>query len=482
MQELINHSFTKKDVIGILENCLNKTLGEIDINHVFDSTRENPKITGIAGNVIEQSVFGYSANSSKNPDLIIDNIPTELKTTGIRLSKKHPKEYEAKEPMSITGVSPNTIITDISLVNKNDIPHHNLLVGGFPCQDYSVARSLNGEKGITGKKGVLWWSILEILKAKKTPFVLLENVDRLLLSPSKQRGRDFAIILSCLLNEDYIVEWRVVNAAQYGEVQRRRRTFIFAYKRNTKFAKSLNVSNQDNDIYRIIQNEGFFAKTFSIKEFNNLSIKSENISDDVQLVSDKFTFNFENSGIMYNGFVYTTKTFPKEIEPKTHKKIIKKETVASKFFIPNEKLYYTNPEETHSDETENELPAKSRQTWQYIKGAKRKMRLATNGHKYVYSEGAIPMIDEWNKPERTMLTSEGSFNRSTHIVRDYNTKEIRILTPLETERIQGFPDNWTNTGMPEKFRYFCMGNALVVPLISKMGKTIEKIFDESEDE
>lgn len=393
MQELINHSFTKKDVIGILENCLNKTLGEIDINHVFDSTKKNPKITGIAGNVIEQSVFGYPANSSKEPDLIIDNIPTELKTTGIRLSKKNPKEYEAKEPMSITGVSPKTII-----------------------------------------------------------------------------------------DEDYIVEWRVVNAAQYGEVQRRRRTFIFAYKRNTKFAKSLNVSNQDNDIYRIIQNEGFFAKTFSIKEFNNLSIKSDNISDDVQLVSDKFTFNFENSGIMYNGFVYTAKTFPEEIEPKTLETIIEKETVDTKFFIPYEKLYYTNPEETHSDETENELPAKSRQTWQYIKGAKRKMRLATNGHKYVYSEGAIPMIDEWNKPARTMLTSEGSFNRSTHIVRDYNTKEVRILTPLETERIQGFPDNWTNTGMPEKFRYFCMGNALVVPLISKMGKTIEKIFDESEDE
>ena len=135
----------------------------------------------------------------------------------------------------------DTTNIDISAVDKKAIPDHNLLVGGFPCQDYSVARSLNGEKGIEGKKGVLWWSIWDILKTKKSPFVLLENVDRLLLSPSKQRGRDFGIILSCLNNENYIVEWRVVNAAEYGEVQRRRRTFIFAYKADTNFAKSLKL-------------------------------------------------------------------------------------------------------------------------------------------------------------------------------------------------------------------------------------------------
>ena len=139
-------------------------------------------------------------------------------------------------------------------------------------------------------------------------------------------------------------------------------------------------------------------------------------------------------------------------------------------------MYFTNPESTHSDETETELPLESRHTWQYIKGAKRKYRTASKGHKYIYSEGAIPMIDEWNKPARTMLTSEGSFNRSTHIVRDYTNQKIRILTPRETERIQGFPDDWTATGMPEKFRYFCMGNALVVPLITRMGKQLLKII------
>lgn len=370
----------------------------------------------------------------------------------------------------------DTTNIDIAAVEKSAIPGHNLLVGGFPCQDYSVARSLNGEKGIEGKKGVLWWSILDILRAKKPPFVLLENVDRLLLSPSKQRGRDFGIILSCFNCESYIVEWRVVNAAEYGEVQRRRRTFIFAYKQSTNFAKSLKLKK--DSVSETIGSKGFFARTFPIKKIDVSQISSTDISNDVASVSDSFRFDFCNSGIMFGGSIYTVRTEPVKCEPKTLGEIIERQEADKKYFIPDERLYFTNPESTHSDETEKELPAESRHTWQYIKGAKRKYRTAANGHRYIYSEGAIPMIDEWNKPARTMLTSEGSFNRSTHIVRDFANKKIRILTPRETERIQGFPDGWTDTGMPEKFRYFCMGNALVVPLIEKMGKTIEKIFEE----
>ena len=370
----------------------------------------------------------------------------------------------------------DTTNIDISAVDKKAIPDHNLLVGGFPCQDYSVARSLNGEKGIEGKKGVLWWSIWDILKTKKSPFVLLENVDRLLLSPSKQRGRDFGIILSCLNNENYIVEWRVVNAAEYGEVQRRRRTFIFAYKADTNFAKSLDLTKNTQLVSDVLENKGFFAKSFPVRQIEASKIETTAISNDIANVSDNFSFGFCNSGIMFNGNIYTVKSTPVTFKSETIGDIIEKDDVDKKYFIPDERLYFTDPASTHSDETENELPAESRHTWQYIKGAKRKYRIAANGHKYIYSEGAIPMIDEWNKPARTMLTSEGSFNRSTHIIRDFKNQKIRILTPKETERIQGFPDDWTNTGMPEKFRYFCMGNALVVPLISRMEKNIEIIF------
>lgn len=85
---------------------------------------------------------------------------------------------------------------DISKVDVTEIPDHDLLVGGFPCQDYSVATTLKNSKGLIGKKGVLWWSIHRILSEKKVKpkYLFLENVDRLLISPSVQRGRDFAII------------------------------------------------------------------------------------------------------------------------------------------------------------------------------------------------------------------------------------------------------------------------------------------------
>ena len=371
----------------------------------------------------------------------------------------------------------DTTNIDIAIVDKKAIPDHNLLVGGFPCQDYSVARSLNGEKGIEGKKGVLWWSIWDILKIKKPPFVLLENVDRLLLSPSKQRGRDFGVILSCFNNENYIVEWRVINAAEYGEVQRRRRIFIFAYKFDTNFAKSLNLTKDLNLISDILENKGFFSTSFPVEKIDVSLINTTEISSDIASVSDNFSFEFCNSGIMFDGIIYTVKSTSVSLKPETIGDIIEKESVNQRYFIPTERLYFTDPNSTHSDETEKELPVESRHTWQYIKGSKRKIRTAANGHKYVYSEGAIPMVDEWNKPARTMLTSEGSFNRSTHIVRDFISKQIRILTPKETERIQGFPDDWTATGMPEKFRYFCMGNALVVPLITRMGSELNKIFE-----
>ncbi|MBQ6567409.1 MAG: DNA (cytosine-5-)-methyltransferase [Treponema sp.] len=370
----------------------------------------------------------------------------------------------------------DTTNMDIASVDKAAIPDHNLLVGGFPCQDYSVARSLNGEKGIEGKKGVLWWSIWDILKAKSPPFVLLENVDRLLLSPSKQRGRDFGIILACLAAEGYAAEWRVVNAAEYGEVQRRRRTFIFAYKKETHFAQSLGLRKDVLSVSGILGKKGFFAKVFPVNDIAPAQVLPAELPGDIADVSDSFSFEFANSGIMFDGSVYTVRTQPEGSPSETLGDIIEKDEVDKKYFIPGKRLYFTDPASDHSDETEEELPAESRRTWQYIKGAKRKYRTAANGHRYVYSEGAVPMIDEWDKPARTMLTSEGSFNRSTHIVRDYASHKIRILTPREAERIQGFPDDWTDTGMPEKFRYFCMGNALVVPLIARMGSSIKKIF------
>lgn len=340
---------------------------------------------------------------------------------------------------------------DISLVNKAEIPDHTLLVGGFPCQDYSVSHTLATEKGIEGKKGVLWWQIKDILEVKHPYFVLLENVDRLLKSPSKQRGRDFGIMLRCMNDLGYSVEWRVINAAEYGFPQRRRRTFIFAYRNDSRYCAGRAVDTPE----RVLSQTGLFATKFPISEMGFMVSSNLMVFSELTELSDAYAFRFENAGLMRNGVVYTASVNPLKETPVTLGDIAESGV---------DEHYYLN---------ENQ-----RLKFEYLRGSKRIPRLKTDGTIYYYSEGAISPCDELAHPGRTMLTSEGSVNRSTHILKDPSTGRLRILTPVECERMQMFPDNWTDTGMPEKRRYFMMGNALVTGIISRLGEEICKIIDQ----
>ena len=356
------------------------------------------------------------------------------------------------------GESENHVNEDISLIDKTSIPDHTLLVGGFPCQDYSVARSLSNEKGIEGKKGVLWWQIAEILEEKQPPFILLENVDRLLKSPSFQRGRDFGIILKTLWDNGYGVEWRVINAAEYGFPQKRRRVFIFAYHESTKYYQEISRKNAEEIIYH----DGVFASCFPVKisesepERDVNSIKG---FEDLVDLSNRFIFQFLNSGFMHKGNIYTFKTEPNCDEITTLGDIIEKGEVNEKYFLTDEKI----------------------ERMKYLKGSKKIERTKPNGEKYFFSEGNVAFPDYLDRPARTLLTSESTMNRSTHIVKDVRTGKLRTLTPVETERIQMFPDNWTNVqakSMTERRRYFMMGNALVIGVVERLGKHISKIIEE----
>ena len=335
---------------------------------------------------------------------------------------------------------------DISRVDKVSIPDHTLLVGGFPCQDYSVANS--SSKGIEGKKGVLWWDIYEVLQKKQPTFCIFENVDRLLKSPSKQRGRDFGIILSCLASEDYSVEWRVINASEYGAIQKRKRIFIFAYKNSTKFANKMKKEN----VKELIQNTGFMSKAFPIKNCENILETTLDYSD-ILNVSKLFSFNFQDAGYMYKGKIYTCNVESKSIPFVPLKKILE-ENVEEKYYLNEEQI----------------------KKFEYLKSSKRIPRVSKDGYSYIYSEGQMSFPDNLENPGRTILTSEGTSNRSSHVISDPYTKKLRFLTPIETERLQGFTDDWTK-GMNERMRYFCMGNALVVPMITRMGKILDKIVN-----
>lgn len=344
---------------------------------------------------------------------------------------------------------------DIGTVDKKAIPDHTLLTGGFPCQDYSVAHSLKGEKGIEGKKGVLWWQINDILLAKKPPFVLLENVDRLLKAPARQRGQAFGIILRCFADAGYGVQWRVINAAEYGHPQKRRRTFIFAFHKSTDYYRSFkaNTDFSQEDVQEAMMFSCFPAGLiYSEKE--KIVDLSKKTYPTVADVSDKFAYDFENAGFMLNYKAVTAKLVAAYEGPvKTLRECLDCGNVS-------DACYKVNVEK-----------------FRYLKGAKKIERTAANGHKYVFSEGPVPFPDHLDIPGRTMLTSEGTTNRSSHLILDPVSNRYRILTPVECERLDEFPDNWTNTGMSDKRRYFIAGNALVTGLVKTMGEQISAIID-----
>lgn len=362
-------------------------------------------------------------------------------------SRKAQDAFECYTRNFDSGTHSNEDIAEISEATFEQFSP-DLVVGGFPCQDYSVARTLTGEQGIQGKKGVLFWEIKRVLENTFPKYVLLENVDRLLKSPSAQRGRDFAVMLATFRDLGYTVEWRVINAAEYGFAQRRRRVFIFAYKNGIAFSDD----QQQFDSEQIVYKEGFFAKPFPIKdEPFKKRVDSVTLPEDIVEISDEFAFNFHTAGIMRNGEIYTIHADPIQQEPTTLGEILLEESLV-------EDKYFLAPD----------IEAK----FDYLRGSKKIERTSATGHKYIYSEGGMSPTDLLDRPGRTMLTSEGSTNRSTHIVEINGRK--RLLTPIECERLNGFPDDWTK-GMTDRMRYFCMGNALVVGLIEKMGNRITEI-------
>ncbi|CAI2614643.1 hypothetical protein AKUA1404_01240 [Apilactobacillus kunkeei] len=351
-----------------------------------------------------------------------------------------------------------------------------MIVGGFPCQDYSVARSKKNEMGIQGKKGVLFWQIIRAAKDIHPKYMIFENVDRLLKAPAKQRGRDFSIMLTALNSLGYSVEWRVINAADYGRAQRRRRVYFFVFRNDLPYAKHLDEKYDfdeeliPDDAYdEYIFKEGLFAKQFPIKEelYKGRRAYYE-LPDDIVAASDNFTGKVFNTGIMRHGKYFTIDSVPNsDKKPTPLRDIVQPEDdIDEKYYIDDQAKI---------------------DKFAYLRGPKHIERTSADGHTYTYSEGGMSPYEDLSLPGRTMLTSEGSVNRSTHWLKIND--RYRVLTPIEAERMQDFPDDWTKykivdgevKEVSDRMRMFFMGNALVTSIIEGIGKGIKEIVNEYDD-
>lgn len=337
------------------------------------------------------------------------------------------------------------VVLDKYEAGEIEIPDVDMLVGGFPCQDYSVAKTLSQAEGIEGKKGVLWWDIYRFLRLKPSvKFCLLENVDRLLKSPAAQRGRDFAIILSCLNSLGFSVEWRVVNSAEYGAPQRRKRVYIYAEKTYEKW-------NLPDRLQSGIMQRAFpvkpIEKSAGVELFAEPSENSESFGLGLK------TSPFKAAGVMQDLDVLTADVIEEYEGPVRvlGDVLVPTDQVPLEFFVPEDKLG----------------------DWEYLKGGKRIERVSKSGHAYMYSEGSMSFPDATDRPSRTILTGEGGVtpSRFKHIIQVEDGRYRRLM-PDELDQLQCFPKGWTNSGMTDGQRAFCMGNALVTSIPHAIGKAM----------
>ncbi|MDB4297539.1 DNA cytosine methyltransferase, partial [Flavobacteriaceae bacterium] len=369
----------------------------------------------------------------------------------------------------------NENINDVVTRDVEDIPDHDLLVGGFPCQDYSVATTLSNSKGLKGKKGVLWWSIHNILENKKNApkYLFLENVDRLLKSPSTQRGRDFAVMLQSLNDLNYAVEWRVINAAEYGMPQRRRRIFFLAYHKSTTIYKRLAKSKKLDWILK----EGTIANAFPVENDKPDYCSEFDLQGDLVEITNEFNKDgklspFLNTGLMINGKISTTKTKAIYNDTKTVlRDILQKEEIPAEFYIKDAPL--KTPKTIITKDGIEETIFTEKEMWEYLKGAKKERRKTQAGFEYNYSEGGMIYPDALDNASRTIITGEGgkSPSRFKHVIE--TDKGLRRLTPIELERLNMFPDKHTkHNSVTDTKRAFFMGNALVIGVVEKIGNEL----------
>jgi DNA (cytosine-5)-methyltransferase 1 len=280
----------------------------------------------------------------------------------------------------------------------------------------------------------------------------------LLKSPVSQRGRDFAIMLASLSDLGYVVEWRVINAADYGMPQRRKRVYIMAYKSDSDIGKEIKKLKSPVDW---ITNKGVMQEAFPM-QVNSTPSKPDKyfvIEGDLDEITNNtvdYTSKvrpFDTIGIMIDRKVYTDSATAEEYKGKkqTLGSILEDEKdIPAEFFISKADL----------------------EKWVYLKGAKKEERTASSGHVYHYSEGPVTFPDALDRASRTIITGEGGkgASRFKHVV-ETPSGRLRRLIPVELERLNMFPDNHT-VGATDAKRAFFMGNALVVGVVEKLGKSL----------
>lgn len=372
--------------------------------------------------------------------------------------------YEARWGHAPVNRSLFDVLDDPEEMSRIDALAPTMLVGGFPCQDYSVANTRAA--GLAGAKGALWWAIHRLLAERidaglPIESLVLENVDRLISSPTGVRGRDFAVILASLQGLGYGVAWQVVNSGDYGYAQRRKRVFIVAVHQCTPAWREWLSGSSAPDQWLVADSP--LARAFPVKQAGRL-LRCD-VGCDAQLAEATYApsargkSRFASAGVCIGGTAWTIATKAATVADFTPyvgrpTAMTLGDVVAGTSDVPQQ--FYLSDQEV--------------ERWRVAKGSRSATRVKADGFAYVYSEGAMPFPDALDKPSRTIITSEGgtAAARTKHVVPGPDGR-LRRLTPDELDVLNGLPRGFTAVGgVSDVQRAFLMGNALVTGIVARI--------------
>ena len=429
-------------------------------------------------------------------------------------------EPTADDPDIFEGEDGDLLVSkNIEKVLTKDIPEHDVLCGGFPCQDYSVARTISGEMGIEGEKGKLWNSIKRVLSesSPRPSVVFLENVPRILNSPARHRGLNFTVILGDLIEMGYVVEWRVINAADYGFPQKEEGVYLAA---KGEIATPADNSGKEELLNGTRSGSARARGRWARKRWCQpdvdrwvegavpQSLIEVTIENDGKNVSP-----YKNTGLGFmddsgNPVAITFRTRARfdgalsslgeiiEADHDEEYQITDHEAIRKYTYVKGEQKEW-RIRKADSEAARGIMCSHGQNLWEHYQTLTRSydsskwadsradsgyVRGVEMGIVYQYSAGAMAFPDPLERPSRTIVTSEvgKSVSRMRHVI-EYEEGSYRRLMPIELELLNMFPPGWTGMdGISDSRRGFLMGNALVVGIVEGIAGPLERILRNSQ--
>lgn len=315
---------------------------------------------------------------------------------------------------------------DIRTIPAESIPNHDLLVGGFPCQAFSIAGK---RKGFGDTCGTLFFEICRIVEEKKPNLLLLENVKGLL---NHDGGNTFRIILNSLSELGYDCEWEVLNSKNFGVPQNRERVFIVGHFRGTSGGKVFPIGEGSKEVNELCgqQTGAITARRGSAKSDGDYIVEGNRKTQELEYIGA--VMSEQNQKWLNDG---------KEL---------------SRNFPQGQRVYSKNGIASTIARNAGGLGGK---TGLYMINSKGKTHQQD-------------LLQDSNGVSRSILA--GTHGSTPHLLKTIMpNNKIRRLTPIECERLQGFPDGWTE-GVSDTQRYKCLGNAVTTNVITEIGKKILK--------